>query len=61
MKKNWLEITTGILNWVIALGWIVSAIVGFVQGYRNVGSMLVHVFCALGWSFCAVMWTLRFK
>lgn len=61
MKKNWLEITTGILNWVIALGWIVSAIVGFVQGYRTVGSMLVHVFCALGWSFCAVMWTLRFK
>lgn len=60
-RKNGLEIAVGVLNWICAAMWIVSTIVGFVRGYRSVASLLVHLFCALGWSFCALMWTLRFR
>ena len=48
------------IHWVVAVVWIVNLFVDLTRENVNSESFRVHIFCAIAWNICAIVWTVRY-
>ena len=58
--KKKVSIAVVILNCICAVLWNITLFVDLVYGYANSVSFVLHIFCAIVWDMCAVIWILRY-
>ena len=58
--KEKVSITVVILNCICAVLWSINLLIDLAYGYTNSVSFVLHIFCAIVWDMCAVIWILRY-
>ena len=59
-NKKKVSIAYVTIHWVIAVVWIITLFVDLTHEYVNSESFRVHIFCAITWNICAIVWTVRY-
>lgn len=59
-EKKKINLTVVVLNCLCAIIWDINLIVNLIQGYSDTFLLVLHVFCAIAWSFCGIVWTIRY-
>ena len=60
-KKKKTSIVIVILNYFCAVGWSISLILNIVRWQDDTLSFILRLVNALGWTVCAVIWTIRYR
>ena len=58
-KKN-VSIAVVILNCICAVLWIINLIFDFTHGYTDSVQLILHIICAVCWSFVAITYIFRY-
>ena len=58
-KKN-VSIAVVILNCICAVLWVINLIFDFTRGYTDSVQLILHIICAVCWSFVAIIYIFRY-
>ena len=58
-KKN-VSIAVVILNCICAVLWVINLIFDFTHGYTDSVQLILHIICAVCWSFVAIIYIIRY-
>ena len=58
-KKN-VSIAVVILNCICAVLWVINLIFDFTRGYTDSVQLILHIICAVCWSFVAIKYIFRY-
>lgn len=59
-EKKKVSIAVVILNCICAGLWIINLIFDFTLGYTDSVQLILHIICAVCWSFVAIIYILRY-
>ena len=59
-KEKKVSIAAVILNCICAVVWNINLFIDIAYGFTSSATFALHIFCAIGWDFCAVVWILRY-
>jgi len=59
--KKKVSIAVLIIYCICAVAWNINLFVDLAYGYTNSVSFVLHIFCAVVWDICAVVWIIRYQ